>query len=125
MKKVDPVVIKESTYVAVWVFVLSLLTQAVFLLISKWDYTVLLGNALGFLAAAGNFFAMAYTVQLAVDKEEKDAKNTLKLSQTLRVLGMFAVAVVGHLAPCFNLIAVVIPFVFPSIAVFLRPLFKK
>ena len=46
MKKLDPVVIRETRYVALCVFLLSILTQAVFLIIGKWDYTVLLGNLL-------------------------------------------------------------------------------
>ena len=36
---------------------------AVFLIIRQFDYTVLLGAILGFAAAVGNFFLMAFTVQ--------------------------------------------------------------
>ena len=45
-KKIDPTVLKETGYIAAWVLVFSALTQAIFLMIGKWDITVLLGNLL-------------------------------------------------------------------------------
>lgn len=44
--KIDATVRRETIYIAVWVGILSLLMEAVFLIIGKWDYTVLLGNLL-------------------------------------------------------------------------------
>ena len=120
MKKIDSTVLKETAYVAGFTLVLSVLMQAVFLVTGKWDYTVLLGNLLGYAAAVGNFLLMGITVQSALGKEEKDAKNLIKLSQMLRMLLLFAVALVGHLVPVFSLIAVVVPYIFPRIAVALR-----
>lgn len=125
VKKTDPVVVKETLYVALVTLILSVLMQAVFLVIGKWDYTVLLGNILGALASVGNFFIMGISVQKALDKEEKDAKNTMKLSQTLRMFVLFAVAAVGCLVPVFSTIAVVIPFLFPRIAVAFRAAFIR
>lgn len=125
MKKIDPTVLRETSYIAAVCAVLSLLMQSVFLIIGKWDYTVLLGNLLGLLAAVGNFFLMGLTVQSALGKEEKEARRTVKMSQSLRLLMMFAVAIVGYLLSVFNTIAMIIPFLFPRIAVALRPAIKK
>ena len=125
MKKIDATVIKETGFVAVMTLILSVLLQAVFLVIGKWDYTVLLGNVLGALAGIANFFLMGLTVQASLGLEVKDAKSRMKLSQTLRTLLMFAVAVVGYLVPVFNLITVVIPFLFPRIAVTVRAIMIK
>ena len=125
MKKIDPTVLKETGYIATMVFIFSLALQSVFLIIGKWDYTVLLGNLLGFVAAVGNFFLMGLSVQSALGKEEKDAKSTMKLSQSLRLLLLFVIGVIGYIAPVFNILAVLIPFLFPRIAVALRPLFMK
>ena len=125
MKKIDPTVLKETRYIATMVFIFSLALQSVFLIIGKWDYTVLLGNLLGFVAAVGNFFLMGLSVQSSLNKEEKDAKNMMKVSQSLRLLLMFVVAMVGYLVPVFNTLSVLIPFLFPRIAVALRPLFMK
>lgn len=125
MKKIDPVVLKETRFVGVVALILSVIMQAVFLIINKWDYTVLFGNLLGYLACVLNFFVMGLCVQSAVTKEEKQARRVLQLSQSARMFGLFVVALVGHLVPIFNLICVVIPFLFPRIAVSLRPIFKK
>lgn len=125
MKKVDSTIIKETVYIFAFTLIFSVLMQAVFLIIGKWNYTVLLSNLLGGIAAVGNFFLMGLSVQSALDKEEKDAKSTMKLSQMLRTLLLFIVAVIGHVAPCFNLLAVVIPYIFPRVAIALRPLFEK
>ncbi len=125
MKKIDPTVLRETSYIAAVCAVLSLLMQSVFLIIGKWDYTVLLGNLLGLLAAVGNFFLMGLTVQSALGKEEKEARRTVKMSQSLRLLMMFFIALIGYLLSVFNTIALIIPFLFPRIAVALRQVIKK
>lgn len=124
-KKVDKIVLKETKYIAAFVLILSVLMQAVFLIIGKWNYTVLLGNLLSGAAAVGNFFLMGLTVQAAINKEEKEAKNMVKLSQSGRLLLLFTAAAIGVLAPCFNIWSSIIPLFFPRIAVALRPLFMK
>ena len=125
MKRIDPIVLKETTFILSFTVIFSMLMQAVFLIINAWDYTVLLGNLLGIVAATLNFFLLGITVQNAVVKEEKDAKNLMKLSQTGRLFMMFAFALVGYLVPVFNTISVVVPFLFPRIAIMIRPLFSK
>ena len=122
MKKVDSTVLKETSYIAALTLVLSLLMQSVFLIAGMWDITVLLGNLLGIVAAVGNFFLMGITVQSALGREEKQIKNLMKLSQMGRMLLLFGVALIGYLVPLFNIIAVVVPFLFPRIAVTVRQL---
>ena len=122
MRGIDPVVRKETKYIAVWVLLLSVVMQAVFLVIGKWDGSVLLGNALSAAAVVGNFFAMALGVQRAVKEEEKQAKQTVRVSNAARMFAMFLVLAVGVAAPVFNTWAVVIPFAFPRLIVAIRPL---
>lgn len=125
MKKIDPTIKKETLYIAAFVIIFSVLMQSVFLIIGKWDVEVLFGNILGAVAAVGNFFLMGLTVQASLEKEEKEAKNIIKFSQSARLFLLFGVALAGYLIPVFNIIAVVIPFLFPRIAVMLRPLADK
>lgn len=125
MKKIDPTVLKETAYVAAFTLIFSAIMQSVYLIIGKWDYTVILGNLLGATAAVSNFLIMGISVQNALGKEEKDAKNIMKLSQSMRLLMLFIFALVGYLVPVFNIVAVVIPFIFPRIAVTLRGMFIK
>lgn len=125
MTKIDNTVIKETKYIALFTFILSLLLQSLFLVTSNWDYTVLLGNLLGFAAALGNFFLMGLTVQNALTKDEKGARNIVKLSQFSRLCILIVIAFIGYLFPIFNLVAVIIPYLFPRIAIAFRPLFIK
>ena len=118
MYKINDTVLKETRYIAIFSCVLSLLMQAVFLIVlRRFDYTVLLGNLLGLLTSVGNFFFMGIGVQKAVEKDEKGAKSVLRLSQTVRFFGIFIIAMIGILLSCFNTVAVIIPLFFPRIAI--------
>lgn len=125
MKKIDPTVLKETRYIAAWTLVFSVLTQAVFLVIGKWNYTVLLGNVLSFALAIANFFLMGLTVQKAVLKPEKEAKAAMKVSQLYRTLMMLVGVVIGVVAPCFSTWTVVLPIFYPRIAIIFRPFFDR
>ncbi len=123
--KIDKTVIKETKYITFFVVILSVLMQAVFLIIGKWDYTVLLGNIYGAAIAIFNFFAMGLFIQKAVNQDEKEAKQTVKSSQSLRFAALVLLVGVGVVIPIFNWITVVLPLIFPSIGIYLRPLIDK
>lgn len=125
MKKIDDAVIKETEYIAVITGILSLLMQAVFLVIGKWDYTVLTGNLLSGFFAVLNFFLMGIGIQKALGKEEKEAKSTLRLSRTYRMIMLLLVISLGVSLPFFHIWAVIIPVFFPRIAIFLYPVLRK
>lgn len=125
IEKVDKTVIKETLYISVWVLILSVVTQAVFLIIGKWSLPVLFGNLLSGVTGILNFFLMGLTVQASVIKDEKKAALSMKVSQILRMLLIFAVAAVGVLLDCFNTVTVILPLFFPRIAISFRPLFNK
>ncbi len=125
MKKIDATVVKETKYIAVWMLIFSAVMQAVFLIIGKWNYTVLLGNLLSGTVSVLNFLLMGLTVQKAIKQDVKDAKSSMRFSQLYRTLILLVVAILGAVLPCFNLWAVVIPFLFPRIAIALRPAFDK
>ena len=125
MKKIDPTVLKETLYISAWVLILSVLTQAIFLIIGQWDYKVLLGNLLSGSVAILNFFLMGLTVQSTVTKEEKEARSAIKLSQLYRFLFVVIVVIIGIVAPCFSNWTVIIPIFFPRVALLFRPLFDK
>ncbi len=122
---VDSVVRRETIYIGLWSALLSILMEAVFLLVGKWDYTVLTGNLLGGGIAVLNFFLMGLTVQKAVGKEEKEIKRMVAASQNLRTVMLFTVIGVGIAAPCFSTVSTLIPLFFPRIALLFRPLFLK
>lgn len=130
MKKIDTAIKKETLYIAAWVIVLSALMQAIFLIVAQftsltWDYTFLLGNLLSAGIGILNFFLMGLSVQRALSKDEKGAKNTMKISQLYRFLLLVLVLIIGIVLPCFSNWTVIIPVFFPRIALFIRPLFNK
>ena len=125
MEKVDRTICLETFYIIVWTVIFSFVMQAVFLLLQKWDYTVLLGNLLSAVAAIGNFYLMGITIQKAIKKEEKQAITLMRFSQTVRTLMLFVIVAVGVLLPCFHILSVLIPLFFPRIAIAFRPLFLK
>ena len=123
--KVEPVVLKETRFIAAVVLILSVLMQAVFLVIGQWDYTVLLGNLWGVLLAVGNFFLMGLTVQHCLTLEPDDAKKKMKLSQQGRLLMLLVLCMIGAALPCFNTVALLVPQFFPRIGVTVRGLTLK
>ena len=120
-KRMDPIVKKETTYVAMWVLACCLLMQGVCLLLGWWSLSVLLGGLLGGVTAVVNFLLMCRMVQKAVLQDPKQAKNTVKLSQGLRLIMQGLILVVAACLPTvFNLWATAIPLLVPRIAISLR-----
>lgn len=126
MKKIDKTVIKETLFVTVGTVLLSIIMQLVFVIIGRWNVTVLFGNLLSAAAAIANFFLMGLTVQAAVTKENKAAENFMRVSMLLRTALLFGVALTGALLPnVFHLLTVFVPLFFPRIIIIFRPLFMK
>lgn len=124
-KNVDPTVIRETRFIAAVVLILSALMQAVFLVLGKWDSSVLLGGLYGAALAVGNFFLMGLTVQKCLTMEPDDAKKRMKLSQQGRMLMLLVFCMIGAALPCFNTIALLVPQFFPRIGVTVRGLTLK
>ena len=59
---------KEALILTVGEIIVSAVTVAVYLLIKKYDYTVLLGAALGCVLAIANFIFLSVSVNRAVDR---------------------------------------------------------
>ena len=151
--KVQPVVKAETQKMALGVGILTVLMIAVFLILRKFDYTVLLGALLGSGAVIGNFFLMALTVQKATDgmpvlppreeteendgeedeskkeeplsEEARQAGKRVQLSYVLRMLGLAGVAALGVWLPIFHPVATLIPMLFPRIVIFINSILEK
>ena len=118
----DPAVKKETGYIALWVVLLSLIMEGVFLIIGKWDLSVLFGNLGGAAVAIGSFFLLAVTVSKAVASgKPEQASQRVKASAGLRLIGAggFCALLIGVFHT--NVYATVIPLLFPRIGLFFRP----
>ena len=122
MVKPEKAVIDNTVYIATVTLILAVLMHAVFLVCGAWSLSVLWGSLLGCGVSVLNFFAMGLFVQQAVQKEEKEARQLVKLSQTVRFMGVLLAAVIGVAVPWFHSIAAVVPLLFPRVAIALYPL---
>lgn len=151
--KVQPAVRTETLRIAAGTSIFTLLMLAVFLIIGRFDLSVLLGALLGSAAAIGNFFLLGLSVQkaaetmngvklpsyeeaeagleegqeaeTAVTPETRQAKQRMQLSYTGRMLMLAAVGILGLTLPCFHAVATVLPFLFPRIVISLYGILMK
>ena len=125
MAKLDPTVRKETVYTAVWVAVLSLVMEAVFLLLGRWDPSVLAGNAVGAAAAVGNYLLLGITVAKAVSGPADRAALRIRSSMTARLLAQGALCALAIGLLHTNVYATLLPLLFPRIGIAFRPLVDK
>ncbi len=117
--KIQQTVKRETLHIAAGTLAFSILMNLIFLLLNKWDMTVLWGTLLGGGFAVVNFFLLGISVQkMAAETSEKRGKLVLQLSYSLRMLATVAVAALGILLPCFSWAATIIPLLFPRLTIF-------
>ena len=126
----DPAVKKETGYIAAWVVALSFVMQAVFLLIGKWDLSVLFGNIGGAVVSIGNFFLMALIATRAVDRalekgKPEDAAARVKSTAAFRLVGCVLLCVILIAVFKTNVYATLIPMLFPRIGIMFWPRFNR
>ena len=130
---VQPAVKKETTKVAASTLIgviLMWIGFAVFHFIFPekipFDYTVFLGGIGGGIVAVLNFFLMGLAVQkVAATEDEEMARMTMKASYSRRMLLQILWSIAVAVAPCFALVAGLLPLLFPSIGIKLRGILKK
>ncbi|MCH5170221.1 MAG: hypothetical protein J1F24_02925 [Oscillospiraceae bacterium] len=116
---------REISFITAWIVIFSAVMQGVFLIlhffgIVKWDYTAVLGNLLGAVFSVLNFVFLGFTVESAINKEEKKAQSTVRISRLLRNLMIGVVIIIGVYVPIFNVWTVALPFLFPKIGIMIR-----
>ena len=131
----DPAVKKETGYIAVWVVILSLMMEAVFLLLHSlkvftWDLSVLFGNLGGALIAVGNFFLMALIATRIMNRgvatgKPEEAAARVKATTMTRLLGCVLLCVLLIAVFKTNVYATLIPMLFPRIGIVFWPKFNK
>jgi hypothetical protein len=126
----DPAVKKETGYIAVWVVLLSLVMEAVFLITGYWNLSVLFGNIGGAAIAIGNFFLMALIATRAVNQaldsgKPEEAAKRVKVTAAPRLLGCLGLCVILIAVFKTNVYATLIPLLFPRIGIAFRPLIDR
>ncbi len=138
MSNVQPAIKQETKNVAIYCLAGMALMFIVFFVWNRFisdkvpfDYTVILGGVCGSFVALLNFFLMGMTVQKVVSLSDTgQARKLLKFSYTRRFILQMAWCVIAIFVPCFQMIAGIIPLLFPSLgikgkAIFFRNRFQN
>jgi tetrahydromethanopterin S-methyltransferase subunit C len=126
--KIEQAVKTETKHISIGVAGMTIVLLLVFLVLGRFDYTVLLGALLGAGFAVLNFFLMAMAVQRSVNLgDPAKAKKITQGSYTKRLLLLAAVLIVGIKVPYFNWITTIVPLFFPRITIFIMtlPIFQR
>ena len=115
--KISETIKKETVHIAIGVLLGDAVMLLVFALLRKLDLTVVLGAALGSVAAVLNFFVMGISVQRALDCPEK-AKAMVQRSYTWRMLAMAGILVLAVKLPYFHPVAAAVPYLLPRITIY-------
>ena len=125
MAKLDPVVRKETAYAAAWVAALSLVMEAVFLILNKWSGAVLAGNLIGAGTAVGNYLLLGVTVAKAAGGPPEKVVMKVRSSMTARMLGQAAICAIAVGILKTNVYATILPLLFPRIGIAFRPMIDR
>ncbi len=130
--KIDKNVRKETIYVAIGTYGLSGVMLLVYLLISKFTFHVLWGALYGSTAAVLNFFFMAYSLQKAMETEveenenkEQKVKLRVKSAYATRSLVLLISLIVPLVVGFVDIIALLIPLLFPQLTASIRMMWLK
>ena len=138
---------RELTAIVIGELITSLIVSGVFLILKKFDYSVILGLALGSAVTFINFLVLAIMTNKVIDKflaergdgemDEEEAtalamkyqgqiQNQMKLSFIIRILVMIATFVLAFLlTDVFNVIATMIPLLMLRPIITVSEFFKK
>ena len=122
-------VLRETGMLAIGEALCTGVMVGIFAATGYYDTTVLLGAVVGLLIAVGNFFLMAVAAEAAADRATNDdvkgGKAILKTSQSLRLLGMFALIFVLAKNGVCKAIAMVVPVLLAQPMLMVIEFFRK
>ncbi len=118
--KLEPAVKKETWYIVIGQAALLAVMLAICLLIRCFTASVVVGSLISSLLAVANFFFMGLSIQKAIDLPEEKRARAVRVSQAVRLFAVAAVVIFCAAVPKLNVIALLIPLVFPRLTIFVR-----
>ena len=128
--KPDREVLRQTGRLAAGVLILVLLMLAVYAILGAFKPAVLAGGLFTGALSVANFFIMGLTVQGITDgsaerqRDEaemaefsKQMENRMRLSKSLRLIGIFALIIVGIRFLGFDPLASILPIAFPTVVI--------
>ena len=128
--KVQPAVRQETRKIALGTGILAILMVAVFLILRRFDWTVLTGALLGWAAAVGNFFLMALIATRIMNRalehgKQDEVVSRVKATASFRLLGCLGLCVILIAVFKTNVFSTLIPLLFPRIGIAFRPMIDR
>ena len=118
---IDPIVKKETGYMALGSLICTAILALVFFFLGKFDRTVALGCLVGFVLTVGNFFVMSDTLTKAISTgDEVTAKLKMKQSYVARSVVMLAVMGASIVLEQVHWVPVIASVFYPRIVIFVR-----
>ena len=130
MRKPDKTVLQQTARVAMGVAALVALMLIVYAIIGRLTWNVAAGGVYAGVLGVLNFFIMGMMVQSITERmAEKERteqeiadmslqmQNRMKASYNLRMIGLFALLVLGIAVFKFDALATILPSIFPSIVI--------
>jgi uncharacterized membrane protein YgdD (TMEM256/DUF423 family) len=130
-QKLQPASREEVSHIAVGSLVCAAVMVAVFALLGvfgvvRFNYTVILAALVGTGVAVLNFALMCLMVQNAVSlSDEKKIRASVQASYNGRMLFQGIWCLLAFLLPCFQVVAGILPLLFPRLVIFYRQLHGK
>ena len=122
-------VLKETALIATGELICIAIMCLIYVLIGKFQISVLLGGLVGLLVATGNFFALAVVATLASDKAEAGdpitGQKLMKSSYPIRLLVMAGVLILCAKSGVFDVLALVLPLLFVRPILTIAEFFRK
>lgn len=122
-------VLRETGMLAIGEALCGGIMVGIFAAVGYYNASVLLGAIVGLIIAVANFFLMAVAAEAAADRATNDdvkgGKAILKTSQSLRLLGMFALILVLAKTGVCNTIAMVVPVLLAQPTLMVIEFFRK
>ena len=123
--KADKTVKKETGILLAGTLILSAVMTLIFVLVGKFNYTVVTGALLGGLASVLNFFLMGIVIQNVVHDDPETAKKKIQLSYTVRSFALLVILGLGVYLPYFHWLSVLLSALFPRVTILLRSIVLK
>ena len=113
-KELDGSFFKVSKFNIILTAVLNLL----FLIFSRWDYTVLLGSLLGLFITTVFYYSICVSVPKALSYGDAElAQKSIRASRSVRTIVMAVGLIIAIKVPIFNMWAAMIPLLFTRISI--------
>lgn len=124
--KLDPVVRRETAFMAVSVLICTALMQLGFFLCGRWNISVLLGGIVGWIMSVGNFFLMSVNVQKAVEcGDVQQAQLKMRASYTWRMTAMLGIMICTFILDSIHWLPVAAAVFYPRIIITVRQFWRK